>query len=120
MVMKKVLSLALVLIFALSLAACGESYPLEGKWKTEVTVLGAVDSGENYVLLEFNEDGTGKYTIISLDVGDMKKFTYTVDGKTMTVTTDSGMTVNCEFEIEGNTLKITSNYKSAEYIRVEG
>lgn len=118
--MKKLTALVLVLVFAVSLVACTETYPLEGKWKTEVTVLGVEDSGENYALLEFNEDGTGKYTMVSLDVGDMNKFNYTVDGSSMTVTTDSGKTVKCEFEIEGKTLRITSDYKSAEYTRVEG
>lgn len=118
--MKKVLSLALVFIFALSLAACGKTYPLEGKWKTGVTVLGVETEGENYVLLEFNEDGTGRITTVSLDVGDVKPFSYSVEGNKMTVTSDSGKVVQCEYEIKGDTLKITSDYKSAEYTRVTG
>lgn len=118
--MKKVLSLALVLIFALSFAACGKTYPIAGKWKTDVTVLGVDTEGENYVLLEFNEDGTGRITTVSLDVGDVKPFSYSVEGNKMTVTSDSGKVVQCEYEIKGDTLKITSDYKSAEYTRVTG
>lgn len=108
-----------MLVFALSLAACGESYTLEGKWKTEVTVLGVEAEGENYGLLEFGNDGKGKITIVSLDQGDVNNFTYTAHGDEITITTDSGNTVECKYEIKGDTLKITSDYKSAEYTRVK-
>ncbi len=68
--MKKILVLILAAVLLLSLAACGGAAPSEpadpskvaiGKWELKMTMPDGVKS-EQY--LEFNEDGTGAYTLI--------------------------------------------------------
>lgn len=118
--MKRIIVILLVLVFALSFTACGESYTLEGKWKAGAAVVGEVtDSDESYVILEFKNDGTGLITNFSLDVGHTNNFTYSLNENALTVSTESGEHIDCTYEIEGDTLIISTGYKTSVYTRVK-
>lgn len=116
--MKKFMAVILVLVFALSFAACGENYTLEGKWKAPVSVVGAGSPGEdNFMMLDFKDDGKGTVTNFSVDQAFPTDFTYVVDGDSLIVTSENGEVVDCEYKIEGDTLTISTGYKTVEYIR---
>lgn len=89
--MKKVVSIALVLVLAIGcFTACSAGKKLVGTWKsTDNDYVGAY--------FTFNEDGTGKVdpSVLDIDlglIGDLISsiaevdMTYTVDGKTLSVT----------------------------------
>lgn len=109
--MRRIISVLLVLVFALStLAACsGES--IVGVWKGE-------EDGHTGVLT-FNEDGTGTVAIdgVSMDT------TWTVaDEKYLTVSTNLSGTNHklfdgAEFSIEDGKLIVKSNGTVATFIR---
>ena len=92
--MKKVVSLALVCLFVVTmLASCGAGDSVVGTWSVE-------EEGISYSYT-FNEDGTGKIAAgeISLD------FTWEAkDGKLSLET--MGQTTTLDYSIKGNTMTI--------------
>ena len=118
--MKRILAVALVMLMAMSFAACNKENTIVGKWKTVDNIFStSVDETEDtYVIIEFRADGTGVETDISYDRQKAHIFTYTTNGSWLTMTTNSGTTVEeWEYYIEGDTLTITGGEAIIEYER---
>ena len=95
---KKLLILLALTLILISFAACGGSGEgtLVGTWSTD----GAPDA-----LFIFNEDGTGE-----LDSGiAVLEFDWTADGNSLTlVNNDEGVHDEMEFEVDGDTLTLST------------
>ena len=107
--MKKVLAIILVFVFALSFSACRQTFSIVGRWKAPIMVMGeSVDDDKNYVVVQFNEDGSGSYTRVNYARQESHAFTYEVKGESLTVKAYSGSLVyECEYSIDGDELIIT-------------
>ena len=117
--MKKLLAIIFVFVFALSFSACRQTFTIEGKWEAPITVMGeTIDSDKNYIIVEFNEDGTGSYTTVNYDRQVSHAFTYEIDGNFMTVKAYSGSLVyECEYSIKGDELIIETDEKTIVHRR---
>ena len=122
MKMKKTISVVLVVLMLLALASCGKANKLLGTWK-KTSGRFETDGWSKYCLieeddgdgtLEFTEDGvyncvgkngttSGPYMrsndteLVIVSDGISNTFTYSVKGKTLTLTNDYG---ECTFEKE--------------------
>lgn len=119
--MKKILAVALVLVFALTVfASCGGggvagTYKLKSMMGMEISALAALYGGdaseiEDMMSLVLKEDGTG--SIVS--DGDTSSFTWTQSGNTLTMTVD-GESQDCT--ISGN--EITMSQDGVEVVFVK-
>ena len=106
--MKKLISLVIISLLVLGLAACGEAQvdkdPIVGAWEmpTQVQILGvSQDKPQGQTIdaitrFEFNEDKTGKWLTIvdeqyaqSVPDADVS-FTYTLEGDKLVLSRESG------------------------------
>ncbi|MDL2214256.1 DUF5640 domain-containing protein [Clostridia bacterium OttesenSCG-928-O13] len=89
--------------------------PLVGTWLAEGDGAGGT-ANKDYVY-EFRADGTGVYTIF----GDARPFTYEIDGNTINIVYYPGTTDESEdtfeFELDGDTLTITTWIDTKVYTR---
>ena len=120
--MKRVLAIAFVFMFAFSFSACRQTLSLEGKWKAPIMVMEeSVEDNNNYIIVEFNEDGTGSYTRVNYGRQEGYAFTYVVEGECMTVKAYSGSIVyECEYYIDGDELVITTMDQTIVHTRYHG
>lgn len=97
--MKKTLCIILaVMLLAVSLCACGTgSDSIVGSWSG--TTEGVA------VTMSFEKDGTG--TLSALGGLATEKFTYTVEGSTITVKTADDDTEVYDYSIDGDSLTLT-------------
>ena len=101
-IMKKTALVLLVILAVFTLVSCSLESKIQGTWEETNNLLG-VDIKTEYT---FNDDGTGKIKVAGELAVDM---TYTVDGDTLTITTDMVITKSTETykaSIDGDTLTL--------------
>ena len=111
--MKHVTAFLVTLLLALSCSACGGGSTLVGSWEgpLELSVLGVgveePGTATETIRLTFSEDGTGAMELTSdLPLAEMpyQSFQYTTDAEQLTLTLESGQTMEFTYHLDGDTL----------------
>ena len=111
--MKKAFELILILvIIAMALVSCS-SNKLVGSWSNEVKI-GSVSAKDTYT---FNDDNTGSITIMN---GISLNFNYEVEGDQLTIKGDlSGYEGTYTYKIDGDNLSLTESGITITLVREE-
>ncbi len=109
LIMKKILSVALILCLALTLfAGCTNEKKIVGTWEGKYeTGLFGISTDIEY---NFKEDGTGSMPVLQTGINIDVNFTYTINEDTLTIVTDSeilSQTIVYTMEFEKDTLTLT-------------
>lgn len=102
--MKKIIAALMILMMVFALCACGDSK----KDEEPLTLVGSWESNTlaDYIYT-FNEDGTGNYYVVGLDM----PFTYEDNGDSVSILFEGNTdATDLEYTIEGKTLTIIDSF----------
>lgn len=96
--------MAIVMMLSVFMCACGKNESVVGSWNLSQDGVGSE--------IVFNEDGTGTVSVMGGFFSS--EFTYTVEGKNLTVVTNDGNTTMLPFEsgkysIDGDTMTVETD-----------
>ena len=108
------------------LAACGAKNEIAGCWKAELSVLGFTEGvstapEDNYILLYFNEDLSGKNVLVrDGQSGDEMPFSYSLSDGRITITREDGQSYAFEYLIDSDILTLKEANREAQFTKYKG
>ena len=112
---RKTIASVLFLCVLPLLAACGAKNEIAGCWKAELSVLGLTEGvstapEDNYILLYFNEDLSGKNVLVrDGQSGDEMPFSYSLSDGRITITREDGQSYAFEYLIDRSRQDLCAN-----------